>query len=346
VQADGWTIRPDDVQARFAASNGADPIFALVDGANSPTADVSTPDAAHAAYSMLLSKAVIRIGLAMPSTADFSLTTVDDPYGYASAAELSLFRRPLPTTNLKFLTSVLWDGREPTLAMQAIDATGWLDAAGATGGPAALAAVEFTAGENDPFTSGGTPTGAFATYAAWGTGGQANGNGGPGNGGPQTPAERQQAIARGQQIFDTHPIQITNVAGLNDVQGQATIRGTCSTCHDATSAGDHSVTLLLDLGIAASVRRTPDLPLYTFTRTSDGATLQSTDPGLALSTGKFADISKFKVPVLRGLAMRAPYFHNGSAPTLQAVVQFYETRFQLGLSPQDQQDLAAFLSSL
>src|SRR5205814_1866155 len=31
---------------------------------------------------------------------------------YASAAELSLFRRPLPSTNLKFLSTVMWDGRE------------------------------------------------------------------------------------------------------------------------------------------------------------------------------------------------------------------------------------------
>src|SRR5205085_4148165 len=30
----------------------------------------------------------------------------------ASAAELSLFRRPLPTANLKFDSTVMWDGRE------------------------------------------------------------------------------------------------------------------------------------------------------------------------------------------------------------------------------------------
>src|SRR5207245_11704970 len=33
-------------------------------------------------------------------------------YGYASATELSLFRRPLPTTNLNMLATVMWDGRE------------------------------------------------------------------------------------------------------------------------------------------------------------------------------------------------------------------------------------------
>ena len=76
-----------------------------------------------AAYSMLLHRAVFRIGLPVPSGAEFTLAAVDDPYHYASAAELSLFRRPLPATNLRFLSSTMWDGREPSLAQQAIDAT-------------------------------------------------------------------------------------------------------------------------------------------------------------------------------------------------------------------------------
>ena len=44
-------------------------------------------------------------------------------------------------------------------------------------------------------------------------------------------------------------------------------------------------------------------------------------------TGKWADIGKFKGPVLRALAARAPYFHNGSAVTLEDVVEFYDKRF-------------------
>ena len=45
-------------------------------------------------------------------------------------------------------------------------------------------------------------------------------------------------------------------------------------------------------------------------------------------TGKWTDIGKFKGPVLRALSARAPYFHNGSAATLDDVVDFYDTRFQ------------------
>jgi len=110
--SDGWTVTPRHIQARFDASKGTDPIFRLIDGSNSPHADVSTVDARRASYSMLLTKGLIRVGIGIPDTAEFELAAVDDPYDYASAAELSLFRRPLPTANLKFLSTVMWDARE------------------------------------------------------------------------------------------------------------------------------------------------------------------------------------------------------------------------------------------
>src|SRR5450631_3384313 len=109
---EGWTITPKGVRERFDASHGTDPVFRLNDGANSPNADVSTRAAREKAYSMLLDKALIRVGIAIPDTAQFELVKVDDPYGFASAKELSLFRRPLPTTNLRFLSTLMWDGRE------------------------------------------------------------------------------------------------------------------------------------------------------------------------------------------------------------------------------------------
>ena len=54
-----------------------------------------------------------------------------------------------------------------------------------------------------------------------------------------------------------------------------------------------------------------------------GATLEVTDPGKAMLSGKWTDIGKTKGPMLRGLAGRAPYFHNGSAKDLTTVVNFY-----------------------
>ncbi|MDQ2971627.1 MAG: hypothetical protein M3R20_01385, partial [Pseudomonadota bacterium] len=111
-QAQGWSISAAEIRQRFAATRGTDPIFALVDGADSPRADVSTVAARTIAYSMLLNRGVIRVGLPMPANAEFRLSALDDPYGYASARELSLFRRPLPSTNLIWDTGVMWDGRE------------------------------------------------------------------------------------------------------------------------------------------------------------------------------------------------------------------------------------------
>jgi len=49
---------------------------------------------------------------------------------------------------------------------------------------------------------------------------------------------------------------------------------------------------------------------------------------------------------LRSLASRPPYFHDGSAKNLKAVVDFYNERFAIGLTDREKADLAAFLASL
>ncbi len=77
-----------------------------------------------------------------------------------------------------------------------------------------------------------------------------------------------------------------------------------------------------------------------------GQKFRVTDPGRAMISGKCADIGKTKGPILRGLAARAPYFHNGSAASLLDVVNFYDRRFNLGLAEKQEADLAAFLGSL
>jgi hypothetical protein len=119
--------------------------------------------------------------------------------------------------------------------------------------------------------------------------------------------------------------------------------GTCTTCHDTPNAGNHSVKAPLNIGLTDASRRTADMPLYTLRRLSSGDTVQTTDPGRAMVTGKWADIGKFKGPILRGLAARAPYFHNGFAASLDEVIDFYESRFNIGLTAQERSDLIAFL---
>jgi cytochrome c peroxidase len=94
----------------------------------------------------------------------------------------------------------------------------------------------------------------------------------------------------------------------------------------------------------------PDLPIYTLKNKKTGAKLRSNDPGRAMITGKWSDIGRFKSPVLRGLAAHAPYFHNGMAPTLLDVVNFYDKGKAipsgLGFTDQEKSDLVAFLSAL
>ena len=77
-----------------------------------------------------------------------------------------------------------------------------------------------------------------------------------------------------------------------------------------------------------------------------GQSFQVTDPGKALISGACADIGKTKGPILRGLAARAPYFHNGTAPDLEHVIEFYDTRFGIGFSDEERAALVAFLKKL
>jgi cytochrome c peroxidase len=49
---------------------------------------------------------------------------------------------------------------------------------------------------------------------------------------------------------------------------------------------------------------------------------------------------------LRGLWQHAPYFHDGSAPDLLAVVNHYDRLFALNLTAAQKADLVEYLKSL
>jgi cytochrome c peroxidase len=143
-------------------------------------------------------------------------------------------------------------------------------------------------------------------------------------------------------------INITGVAGVNDVLGVRSLSGSCGTCHDTPNVGDHSFPAPLNIGTGdlTSPLDVSYLPAITLRNDATGETVQTTDPGRALITGLWADIGKVKGPILRGLAARAPYFHNGSAHSLSDVVTFYDKRFNVGFTVQERADLIAFLNSL
>jgi hypothetical protein len=214
---------------------------------------------------------------------------------------------------------------------------GSLSADGAKGGSSYLTQQEFYEGINDVLGAdpGGHPfdSNTFQMYGAW----KDSGN------------PHRAAVARGEELFNNRHILITEVAGLNDLPGLQTVNGTCTTCHDAPNLGHHSVALAIAIGVTDYPAHNLDLsglPVYTVQCIATGETKQVTDLGRAMVTGKCADVGKTKGPILRGLAGRAPYFHNGGAKTLHDVVEFYNERFNMGLSDQEKSDLAAFLATL
>jgi cytochrome c peroxidase len=394
--AEAWSVSADEIQLRFLLTQGLDPIFRTNDGSNCDhNVDTSTFEGRRAAYSLLLRRGLIRIALAVPAGAQFTVVDVQNPYGCNDPSTLSMYRRPLPATNLKFLSTVMSDGRESSpqtgtrkityatnpsdlladLAHQAIDATtghaqasmpptaqqvqdivnfemqlrtaqaidfqaGFLNAGEANGGPVPLASQSFFIGINDSFPPSfqfnpfGTPfnPAIFDLFDAWT--------------GSQVPARA--SIARGQAVFNSKPIKIARVAGINDVLGLQSLPGTCGTCHDTPTVGDHSFPAPLNIGVGdlTSPLDVSYLPVITLQNNATGARVQTTDPGRALITGLWADIGKVKGPILRGLAARAPYFHNGSAAGLSDVVTFYDKRFNVGFTGQEKADLIAFLKSL
>lgn len=361
--SEGWTITPPHLQQRFQITQGKDPVFRPVDGANCPSADVSTLQARSAAYSLLLNKGLIRMALPVPANADFSIISINDPYECPETTPSlpALYRRPLPSTNLRFLNGIMWDGREPNLRNQARDAilvhtqpkhpptdsdlrqivdletslftaqtednqAGRLWAEGARGGPLFLALQRFYPGINSGARFNAN---AFDLYSKW-----ANASG--------PDAAARQSIARGEVLFNTRSILISVVPGFTDVQGQTVVMGTCTSCHNAPNVGSDSSFVMMNIGTTSP---SPDLPSYVIS-CKDGTELATSDPGRALITGKCADIGKFKVPGLRDLAARAPYFHNGSAASLLDVVNFYDQRFNMGLTDDQKADLVAFMSTL
>ena len=430
--SDGMSIAAANVQQRFAATQGLDAIFRTNDGSNcNHHIDVSTLAGRSAAYSLLRTRGLIRIAIGVPANADYQVVSVNNPYDCNESDVISQYRRPLPATNLRFLSAVMFDGRESTpitgttkivydvnnplgalvsdLKHQSRDATnghaqgdgtrptaaeqqqivdfemalstaqiidnyaGRLDAHGGTGGPASLTTQPFFVSINssvnpivptleqpgglvNPGDHGFTSV-IFNPFDPWAS--------------VPAPSPRA-AVVRGQTIFNSQPIHITEVAGINDDAsagglvpgGMSSFTGTCGTCHDTPNVGNHSFPTPLNIGTgdpdasnsnvnkgALDIRYLPSITVCKLDMTTSPPSPTSnckttTDLGQALIDGRFDHVGKIKGPILRGLAARAPYFHNGSAQTLLDVVHFYENRFGLVLTPQEESDLVAFLRVL
>lgn len=100
-----------------------------------------------------------------------------------------------------------------------------------------------------------------------------------------------------------------------------------------------------------------DLSDQNFANVGVGQAETTPDRGREAITGDPEDRGQFKTPSLRNVALTWPYFHDGSAPTLDAVIDFYDRGglpnedqdpriSPLELTPEEKRDLKAFLEAL
>jgi cytochrome c peroxidase len=377
----GWTIRAKSVKKLFDRTLGLAPLFMLHDTGSRPDADISTLTARIATFqSTLVERGLIRFTRTIPATAEFLVASVDDPSGFSTVTNPSAFRRPSPTANQSKVAHTGWAGA-PTDPFTAVAATssgatrlheqrvdplpvetvnamrdfqlgvvfaqsvdpyaGPLNAAGAKGGAVNLMAQPFHVGIND--IQGLDPAGqpftrkVFDIYDAWA---------------PKSKiildakGRARAAIYRGQELFNSFEFSVSGVPGFNDLLGQPVVRATCSTCHNAPNVGSHSVYRMFDIGTADEPNCSPALPLLTLQNKTTGATRKVCDMGRGTGTGLWTDVGRFRAPPLRGLAARAPYFHDGQAKDIKAVVKYFDRRFNIGFSAAQKADLEAFLRAL
>lgn len=98
-------------------------------------------------------------------------------------------------------------------------------------------------------------------------------------------------------------------------------------------------------------------PNFTDNKFQNLGTGSEDDPGRYWVTHSEQDLGAFKTPSLRNIAQHAPYLHDGSAGTLETVIDEYgrggdgkpgKSRFMMKIrrTPQEKRDLVSFLKTL
>ncbi len=295
---DTGTVSPADALARFQ-KNPRDPLF-LHDGSD---------DGQGNGVSRMLQDATILITIPLPS----NVTLKDDP----NARSVTL-RRGIPTTlNTPALDPVLMlDGRAPTLMAQADDAIrGHAQNTQTPGATDLLRIAQFQV--TDEFFSSRT----LRDFARGGLN-------------PVLPQGNTDSEIRGRVFFEEVPLDPANPKA-----------GLCATCHSGpllNEMGRFNPPVLRGerfQSVGVSEFNFMGNPARTFI--FDGTTeVISPDPGRALITGRLDDldpdevplfnsVNAFKIPILRGVAKTAPYFHDNSSKTLEDVAAHYALFFNL-----------------
>jgi len=345
----GWTVSSDLAEQLFDESNGLDPLFRLHDAGTRPDAPIATSSERKQSFKPVTKYARIRFGQSIPAAGQYEVIAIDDPTGFGTTAAHTRFRRPNPTSNAKFVSSLTWtagglpvplfqqilfpiavnfhaQGPSPSAEINAEGAefamsvfhaqvidnkAGRLDAEGAKGGPVALASFEFTPGMNSGENF--NPK-VFDLFDAW----------------ENSDNPHRRKIWRGQEVFNTKTF------------GNG---ATCGGCHNTPNVGSSSSFVLRRVGTDVPGPGTDDLPKLTIRNKTTGEVKVVTDVGAGLN-GNWNDIGRFKVQHLRGLASRAPFFHDGRAKNLHEVIDHYDAFFNIGFTDDEKADLAAFLYAL
>jgi hypothetical protein len=311
------TISPEDAQRRFA-QNPRDPLF-LHDGSDDGKGNGTT---------RMLSDATFLVEIPLPA----NVTLADDP-----KARSVVLKRGTPTTlNTPALDPVLMlDGREPNLESQAAGAIRSHYQNARQPRPEELKRIaEFQK------TPGFFSSLQLLIYAYLGPE-------------PRLPRGRTESEKRGQRFFEDAPF----APGKKE--------GVCALCHSGPMLNQTNRFVPFQppgsrfSNVAVSEFNTAANRVRDFIfHNPDGSTtiVRSPDPGRALLTGRpepgnFDNLNAFKIPTLWGIRHTAPYFHDNSAKTLEAVADHYQRFLKIVASPvilteQDKADMVAYMKLL
>jgi hypothetical protein len=297
----GMSVSAEALMDRWRFSAGKDPVFAAFDGADCP----SLPQDKQSSHSLLLKRGLFRIPIAWPPTnadgspkpVEFSIEVVSDPttcnisseYGLKSAnPTVSVYRRPRPTANLKYVVSggrplvlktgtladvdpetgepvamnLMSDAREATLKTQAISAI--MGHEQATKQPTREQLEKIVAFESQ----------VYVAQAAHHFAGAFNAPGAPPmigmpalrDGKPGVLADNdydpvfgkfdswknsrfdQAAVARGADIFMYRTFWIRDTAHINSIGLGNPLKRSCATCHNAQLTGQDLSAGWVDVG--------------------------------------------------------------------------------------------------
>jgi cytochrome c peroxidase len=300
IPEEAFQLSPQHVEARYQAlqqrrlidPTADDPLFRSID-ANDGARD----------FSNLRQHALVRVIIQLPTDSNGQklVWPLDDP----DATFVSVWRATPTILNTAFTAPYQMDGRQPTLQSQALSAL--IGHSEITTLPKSRFLDDVAAFQSTQFSS---------------------------------PAVQRlsTALATGQALPPTDP-------PLNDLehQGKVLFEHNCAVCHGGptqTRKIDVLPPAVQDIHISKPLPPfAEDLPfapsplparLWAFRVAGqvDPLVLPSTDPGKALISGSPDEFNFFDMPTLYGISKTAPYFHDNSAPTLEAVLRHYQLEFE------------------